>query len=59
MYNMYLGGGFTGERLNRLFKESIGEEEIISLLDPLIRSYAVERQSAEHFGDYCIRKNIV
>ncbi len=56
---MYLGGGFTGERLNRLFKESIGEEEIISLLDPLIRSYAVERQSAEHFGDYCIRKNIV
>ena len=25
-YNMYLGGGFTGNRLNKLYKENIGED---------------------------------
>ncbi|KAJ3334285.1 hypothetical protein HDU91_002768 [Kappamyces sp. JEL0680] len=59
MYNMYLGGGFTGERLNRLFKESIDEAEIIKLLEPIIRDYAVQRQPGEHFGDFCMRKQIV
>ena len=56
---MYLGGGFAGERLNRLFKESIGEEEILSSLEPLIRSYSLERLQGEHFGDYIIRKEVV
>ena len=25
-YNLYLGGGFHGERLNRLYAENIGED---------------------------------
>lgn len=56
---MYLGGGFAGERLNRLFKESIGEEEIIKSLEPLIHQYATNRVENEHFGDFVIRLGVV
>ena len=31
-YNMYLGGGYTGNRLNKLYKENIGEAEILESL---------------------------
>lgn len=54
-YNMYLGASFVGDRLNKLYKENIGEEEILSLLRPLIFQYAKERKENEHFGDFMIR----
>lgn len=54
-YNMYLGAGFAGDRLNKLYRENIGEEEILELLRPLIFQYAKERQEGEHFGDFVIR----
>ncbi|ARI77389.1 assimilatory sulfite reductase (NADPH) hemoprotein subunit [Halobacillus mangrovi] len=54
-YNMYLGGGFKGERLNKLYRENIGEEEILNELKPLLFQYAKDRQENEHFGDYVIR----
>ncbi|GGE33173.1 sulfite reductase [NADPH] hemoprotein beta-component [Pullulanibacillus camelliae] len=58
-YNMYLGGGFAGERLNKLYRENIGEEEILSTLRPILLAYAKERQDGEHFGDYVIRAGYV
>ena len=54
-YNMYLGGGFAGERLNKLYKENIGEQEILDSLKPLLAQYAKERREGEHFGDFVIR----
>lgn len=54
-YNMYLGAGFTGDRLNKLYRENIGEEEILALLKPLLFQYAKEREEGEHFGDFVIR----
>ncbi|MFD2704565.1 assimilatory sulfite reductase (NADPH) hemoprotein subunit [Salibacterium lacus] len=54
-YNLYLGGGFAGERLNKLYRENIGEEEILNILQPMLREYATERQDGEPFGDYVIR----
>src|SRR5690625_2510556 len=54
-YNMYLGASFVGDRLNKLYRENIGEEEILSLLRPLIFQYAKERKENEHFGDFMIR----
>ncbi|KAI8904790.1 hypothetical protein EDD86DRAFT_194507, partial [Gorgonomyces haynaldii] len=59
MYNFYLGGGFTGERLNKLYKESIGEEEILADLSVFLKKYSHERQPGEHFGDFVIRAGIV
>lgn len=58
-YNMYLGGGFSGNRLNKLYKENIGEEEILDSLAPIISRYAKERQDGEHFGDFAIRAGYV
>ncbi|KIL35943.1 sulfite reductase [Cohnella kolymensis] len=58
-YNMYLGGGFAGNRLNKLYKENIGEAEILESLQPIIDHYAKERQEAEHFGDFVIRAGYV
>ncbi|WP_087973183.1 assimilatory sulfite reductase (NADPH) hemoprotein subunit [Oceanobacillus rekensis] len=58
-YNMYLGGGFNGSRLNKLYRENIGEEEILNSLRPIIFQYAKEREQGEHFGDYVIRAGYV
>ncbi|WP_174616077.1 assimilatory sulfite reductase (NADPH) hemoprotein subunit [Virgibacillus ihumii] len=58
-YNMYLGGGFAGERLNKLYRENIGEAEILKDLRPILIEYAKERQEEEHFGDYVIRAGYV
>ncbi len=58
-YNLYLGAGFVGERLNKLYKESLTEDEIIAELAPLIERYGKEREKDEPFGDFVIRAKIV
>lgn len=58
-YNMYLGGGHSGNRLNKLYKENIGEAEILESLRPIVNQYAKERQENEHFGDFVIRAGYV
>ncbi|MCJ7841200.1 assimilatory sulfite reductase (NADPH) hemoprotein subunit [Lederbergia sp. NSJ-179] len=58
-YNVYLGGGFTGDRLNKLYRENIGEAEILSELKPIIHHYAKERLEKERFGDFVIRTGYV
>lgn len=58
-YNLYLGGGFKGERLNKLYRENIGEEEILKEIEPIIHHYAKEREDKEHFGDFVIRTGYV
>ncbi|NRR03905.1 assimilatory sulfite reductase (NADPH) hemoprotein subunit [Brevibacillus sp. RS1.1] len=58
-YNMYLGGGFSGNRLNKLYRENIGEAEILNELRPILNRYAKEREEGEHFGDFVIRAEYV
>ncbi|WP_188066534.1 assimilatory sulfite reductase (NADPH) hemoprotein subunit [Brevibacillus brevis] len=58
-YNMYLGGGFSGNRLNKLYRENIGEAEILNELRPILNRYAKEREEGEHFGDFVIRAGYV
>ncbi|KAI7900993.1 thiamine diphosphate-binding protein [Cokeromyces recurvatus] len=58
-YNVYLGGGHGGERLNKLYKESLREEEILKELNPIIKRYALERHDGEPFGDFVIRAGYV
>ncbi|KAK4494788.1 hypothetical protein PRZ48_014144 [Zasmidium cellare] len=54
-YNMYLGGGYHGNRLNKLFRSSIKEDEILGIMKPLLKRYALERNEGERFGDFVIR----
>lgn len=58
-YNLYLGAGFDGERLNKLYRTSITHEQIIDELKPILLSYAKEREEGERFGDFTIRKGHV
>ncbi|WP_332649004.1 assimilatory sulfite reductase (NADPH) hemoprotein subunit [Lysinibacillus sp. 54212] len=58
-YNLYLGGDFKGERLNKIYRENIGEDEILATLRPIFEHYAKERGEGEHFGDFVIRKDYV
>jgi sulfite reductase (NADPH) hemoprotein beta-component len=58
-YNIYLGAAHNGERLNKLYKEMLNEEEIIAELKLIIEDYAKNRLIDEWFGDFTIRKGYV
>jgi sulfite reductase (NADPH) hemoprotein beta-component len=58
-YNIYLGGGFIGDRLNKLYKVSARQEEIVGILRPILERYANERNDGERFGDFVIRAGYV
>ena len=58
-YNVYLGGGFAGQRLSKLYRDNISSAEIKPLLAPIFKHYASERIDGERFGDFCIRKGYV
>ncbi|MBK1855930.1 NADPH-dependent assimilatory sulfite reductase hemoprotein subunit [Verrucomicrobiaceae bacterium 5K15] len=58
-YNVYLGAGFHGQRLNKLYRESVSGDDIKALLSPIIRDYAKNRQEGERFGDFTIRAGYV
>jgi sulfite reductase (NADPH) hemoprotein beta-component len=58
-YNLYLGAGFHGERLNRMYRENIGEAAILEALDHVLGRYAAERLPGERLGDFTMRAGIV
>ncbi len=58
-YNLYLGAGFKGDRLNTLYKETLSEKEILDELNILLAQYARERQQGERFGDFVGRVGII
>ncbi|WP_419887919.1 assimilatory sulfite reductase (NADPH) hemoprotein subunit [Neobacillus niacini] len=58
-YNMYLGAAYDGSRLNKMYRENIGEQEILNELRVILSRYAKEREQDEHFGDFVIRAGIV
>ncbi|WP_281657980.1 assimilatory sulfite reductase (NADPH) hemoprotein subunit [Halobacillus sp. Cin3] len=58
-YNMYLGAGFAGDRLNKIYKENIGEEEILLELRQMFKEFALTRSEGEKFGDFVIRAGYV
>jgi sulfite reductase (NADPH) hemoprotein beta-component len=58
-YNVYLGAAHNGSRLNILYKANLPETEIVAVLGPIIRRYALERNQGETFGDFVIRAGYV
>ncbi|CEG09876.1 Sulfite reductase [NADPH] hemoprotein beta-component [Afipia felis] len=58
-YNLYLGGGFHGQRLNKMYLENVGESAILEALDKVLGHFARERTEGEHFGDFAIRAGYV
>jgi sulfite reductase (NADPH) hemoprotein beta-component len=58
-YNLYLGGGAHGQRLNKMYLENAGEPVILEALDQTLGHYARDRQPGERFGDFAIRAGYV
>lgn len=58
-YNLYLGAGFDGERLNKLYKASVTHEQILASLKPIFIDFAKNREPSERFGDFTIRAGYV
>ncbi len=58
-YNLMLGADIQGERLNKLYKENLNEEEILNSVNDLLIRFSAERKTKEAFGDFIVRKNIV
>lgn len=75
---MLLGGGYYGQRLNKIYRgvsaraiplyssltrlsnaENVTEPEILAILGPMIKRYALERQEGERFGDFVIRAGYI
>ena len=54
-YNLYLGGNESSTRLNRVFRESVKDADILGELRPVLSRFAKERSGAERFGDWCER----
>jgi sulfite reductase (NADPH) hemoprotein beta-component len=54
-YDLYLGGGFHGERLNRLVAANVGEERILEILSEELGAFARDRRPGERFGDFVER----
>jgi sulfite reductase (NADPH) hemoprotein beta-component len=55
-YNLQIGGDRIGERLNKLYKESLDEEGILAELDYLFGMYKSERTEGQTFGDFAFEK---
>lgn len=54
-YNLLLGGNVASTRLNRLHRESVKFEDVVSELRPLLQRFVAERQPGERFGDFAVR----
>ncbi len=54
-YNLHVGGGCDGTRLNILYRENVDEQGALAALDPLIAAWARERETGEAFGDFLHR----
>lgn len=59
LYNLYLGGSFHGDRLNRLYASNVNEDRFIALLAPLLARFADAREPREHFGDFLHRSGLL
>jgi sulfite reductase (NADPH) hemoprotein beta-component len=58
-YNLHLGGDHEGMRLNKIYKESLTEPQILDILEGLFSQFRNERIAAERFGDFAVRKQWV
>jgi sulfite reductase (NADPH) hemoprotein beta-component len=54
-YNLHIGGDRQGQRLNKIYRESLDETSILNELDCLFSDYKSNRKTNETFGDFSNR----
>ena len=58
-YNMYLGGGFHGQRLGKLWRRNVDREGFLGVMGVLLKGWKEGRTEGERFGDWCVRSGVV
>jgi sulfite reductase (NADPH) hemoprotein beta-component len=58
-YNLHIGGDNQGQRLNKIYKESLDESAILNELDSLFATFKNGRNKGEKIGDFVMRKELV
>ncbi|WP_422667331.1 assimilatory sulfite reductase (NADPH) hemoprotein subunit [Buchnera aphidicola] len=58
-YNLYLGGNKIGNRIAKMYKENINENQILIYLENFIKIWSCHRKKNEDFGDFIIRYGII
>src|SRR5947199_2884796 len=54
-YQLYLGGNEASTRMNRLYKDIVKDEDIVTELRLLFTRFVSDRLDGERFGDFCDR----
>jgi len=57
-YNIYTGGDFDGERLNKVYLEGVSSNGLVSEIEKLFKTYRAKRNPSERFGDFCNRVGV-
>ena len=52
LYNVYLGGGLSGDRLVDLYRADVPLGALLDTLRPLLQRWAAERTTGEGLGDF-------
>jgi sulfite reductase beta subunit-like hemoprotein len=52
VYHVYVGGGLSGDRVADLFAADVRVEDFVTVLHPLLESWAAGRGDGEGLGDY-------
>jgi sulfite reductase (NADPH) hemoprotein beta-component len=54
-YQLYLGGNEASTRMNRVYRDAVKTEDIITEVRAILARFAKERNAGERFGDFCAR----
>jgi sulfite reductase (NADPH) hemoprotein beta-component len=54
-YQIYLGGNEASTRLNKLYKDVVKGEDLLTELRAVLSHYKQQRKAGERFGDFCQR----
>ncbi|HSE83781.1 MAG TPA: NADPH-dependent assimilatory sulfite reductase hemoprotein subunit [Thermodesulfobacteriota bacterium] len=57
-YNLYVGGSFTGTRLNQLYEELVTADDLADKIGELIDIHRMSKKPGESFGDLCNRLGV-
>lgn len=57
-YNLHLGGDRFGLRLNKQYKESLNESQILAELDSIFGEFKQHRKEGETFGDFAYTRYV-
>lgn len=59
LYNLYLGGSHTGDRLAKLYAKNVNEGKILGILNELLQRYKSLAHTDEKFGDFLVRTTLL